>query len=535
MALVLGTNAKDRVVSPNTGSSKKKKNTTPEEPINTYVAPAYVIPRTTTGNGSSSSVGTTPTVLTAPTKTTQKTTTTPTKTTTTTKTTTPTTTKTAASAPVLSLPGLAALPSADSYGERPTVALPDLYTLPSVDSYGTRPTYQQSQMVQDAYNTYQQYLATKPGAYESNYQAQIDSLLGDIMNRPAFSYDFNADPMYQMYRDNYVDQGRQAMIDATANAAALTGGYGNSYAATAGQQAYQAHLQQLNNIIPELWQMAYNVYLNEGDDMRANMSLLQSLEDTDYNRYRDTVSDWQTDRAFLYNVYDNEYNRDYGMYRDTVGDWESDRAFSYNADMDRYNASVAERNFAYQQYRDSVGDWEADRAFNYGAGMDQYNASVAERDFAYQQYLDALSQYNYENEFAYQQAQDALALAARSSGGGSSGGSGSSSGSSSKNSSGYSDIAKGVQNRSGVAALEYLDNAVNGGIITPEQADYLSTINGLSFGGSDENTNGTSSTPVFNQTEMSAREAYLRRRVQSKDATSAEINELDRILMAKKG
>lgn len=404
----------------------------------------------------------TPNAPTAPTTTTQKTTTTPTKTTTTTKTTTPAATKAAASAPTLSLPNLYELPSVDSYGTRPELGtLPGLYELPSVDSYGTRPAYQQSAAVQNAYNTYQQYLASKPGAYESNYQTQIDSLLGEIMNRPAFSYDFNADPMYQMYRDNYIDQGRQAMIDATANAAALTGGYGNSYAATAGQQAYQGHLQQLNNVIPELWQMAYNVYLNEGDDMRANMSLLQSLENTDYNRYRDTVSDWQTDRAFSYNVYDNEYNRDYSMYRDSVADWESDRAFNYNADMDRYNASLAERDFAYQQYRDSVGDWEADRAFGYGSDLDRYNASVDERNFAYQQYLDQLDQQRYEQEWAYNVAQDALAQAVRSSGGSSGGGSGGSS-------------SKKTNSSDPTDALQY--SGATGGMIGNKSTDELEEL-----------------------------------------------------------
>ncbi len=470
------------------------------------------------------------------------------------------------SQPVLgTLPGIYQLPSVDSYGSRPVLGtLPEIYQMPSIDSYGEKPVYEQSQAVTDALNTYQQYLASKPDAYKSNYQGQIDTLLQSILDRPAFEYDFTTDPMYQQYKSVYTEQGRRAAADATAGAAALTGGYGNSYAATAGNQAYQNQLQNLNNVIPDLWQMAYDVWRNEGADQRSDMNLLLALEDMGYGRYRDTVSDWQSDRDFAYNVYDRESERDYGRYRDDVLDWERDRDFKYGADLDRLNASINERDFAYQQYRDTVSDWESDRAFDYNADLDRYNASVAERDFAYnqylnelaawqdsrdfaygadmdrygasvdernfayQQYLDALNQYNYENEFAYQQQQDALDRAARSSGGGS--------GSSSKNSSGYSDIAKGVKDRTGMDALGYLDAAVENGIITVDEADYLSVINGLSYGGGSSNGGSTSSsTPVFNQTEMSAREAYLRRRVQSKDATSAEINELDRILMAKKG
>lgn len=57
--------------------------------------------------------------------------------------------------------------------------------------------YTKSQAVLDAEAAIKNYQAQRPGDYESQYGAQIDSLLEQIQNRKAFAYDFNADPLYQ--------------------------------------------------------------------------------------------------------------------------------------------------------------------------------------------------------------------------------------------------------------------------------------------------------------------------------------------------
>lgn len=78
-----------------------------------------------------------------------------------------------------------------------------------------------------------------------------------------FNYDFNADALYQQYKDKYIQQGQLAMADTMGQAAAMTGGYGNSYAATVGNQAYQAQMQNLNDIVPELYNLAYSKVENQ--------------------------------------------------------------------------------------------------------------------------------------------------------------------------------------------------------------------------------------------------------------------------------
>ena len=57
-----------------------------------------------------------------------------------------------------------------------------------------------------------------------------DEALQAYLNREDFQYDVNADALYQQYKDRYVELGKDAMEDTMGQAAALTGGYGSSYA-----------------------------------------------------------------------------------------------------------------------------------------------------------------------------------------------------------------------------------------------------------------------------------------------------------------
>ena len=196
--------------------------------------------------------------------------------------------------------------------------------------------YAPSDTVAQAEALLQQQLAQKPGEYQSAWQTQLNDIINQIQNREKFSYDLNGDALYQQYKDQYTTQGKLAMMDAMGQAAAMTGGYGNSYAQTAGQQAYQGYLQQLNERVPELYQLALNQYNAEGDDMYNRASLLAGMEEQDYGRYRDSMSDYYTELDRL--TEDSRYKAE-----DEYGKW------------------ADEQSFGYQQYRDQVGDeqWQA--------------------------------------------------------------------------------------------------------------------------------------------------------------------------------
>ena len=104
-------------------------------------------------------------------------------------------------------------------------------------------------------------------------------------------YDINQDELYQQYAKQYAEKGRMAMMDTMGQAAALTGGYASTYGQAVGQQQYDAYLQQLNDVVPELYQMAYQQYQDEGDRMQQQYGMLGDLADDDYSKYREPVAD----------------------------------------------------------------------------------------------------------------------------------------------------------------------------------------------------------------------------------------------------
>lgn len=140
----------------------------------------------------------------------------------------------------------------------------------------TQPTA--SANVANAQQLLQQGLAAS-GSYQSKWDEQLTGLLDQITNRKPFQYDVNADALYQMYKDQYVQQGRMAMQDTMGQAATMTGGYGNSYAQNVGQQAYQGYLQELTAKIPELAQVAQEQYNQEGQDLYNRYNLIGAERD----------------------------------------------------------------------------------------------------------------------------------------------------------------------------------------------------------------------------------------------------------------
>ena len=213
---------------------------------------------------------------------------------------------------------------------RPSANVNDLLRQFQAYQSGRPAAYTPSADVTNYQQAYQQVQANQPGAYTSQWSNQLSELYNQIANRPAFSYDLNADMLYQQYRDQYTRGGRQAMRDTMGQASAMTGGYGNSYAQTAGQQAYQSYMQQLNDVIPQLEDRAYGRYRDEGTDLYNLYGLTAGNEDRDYGRYRDQVGDWRSDRDFAYGQYQDERGFDYGQYRDQVSDWRDNRNFSYD-------------------------------------------------------------------------------------------------------------------------------------------------------------------------------------------------------------
>ena len=230
--------------------------------------------------------------------------------------------------------------------------------------------YKPSDTVAQAEALLQQQLANKPGEYASAWQTQLNDTLNKILNREKFSYDLNGDALYQQYKDQYTTQGKMAMMDTMGQAQAMTGGYGNSYAQSVGQQAYQGYLQQLNDKVPELYQLALSQYNREGDDLYNQASIMASMEEQDYGRYRDQVGDYYTELDRLTDDSRYQAEMDYGK-------WADDRNFAYGQFAD-------DRNFAYQTERDKVSDAQWQAQFDEAKRQyDQQYALSKEKTYSY--------------------------------------------------------------------------------------------------------------------------------------------------------
>ena len=148
------------------------------------------------------------------------------------------------------------------------------------------------------------------------YGDAVKQAMDKIQNREKFTYDLNGDALYNQYKNQYMALGKLAMADTMGQAAAMTGGYGNSYAQTVGNQAYQNYLRQLNDRVPELYQLAMNKYQMEGDQLKDQYNMANDQYGREYNEYRDRVSDYNTELARLAEQYNTERNWDYGQYSD---------------------------------------------------------------------------------------------------------------------------------------------------------------------------------------------------------------------------
>ena len=243
------------------------------------------------------------------------------------------------------------------------------------------------------------------GGYRNGYQSMIDGLMNGILNREPFSYNKDTDELYQQYKDSYTRGGQRAMQDVLAQVSARTGGLASSYAAGASQQTYNNYMAQLADKVPELYQMRYNMYLNELQQQRADLDMVMGVDNMYYDRYRDTVGDQQWQQQF-----------DYNAYRDTIGDQQWQQQFDYAAGRDTMTDN---------QYLQKLAQSQVDAILNVGGTPS----------------AELLAQAGYSGEYAsalqnYYAQQAALAAAKGSGSGGSrgsSGGSGSGKGSGGEN------------------------------------------------------------------------------------------------------
>lgn len=204
----------------------------------------------------------------------------------------------------------------------------------------------------------EEYWSSNQPTFNDNYAGISEELFNKILSREDFSYDPSKDPLYGYYEDMYRREGDRARENTLADIASSAGGM-NSWAVTAAQQAQNNYNAQMTDKIPELYQLAYQMYLNDKASQVEDLGLANQMSDRQYNRYMDQMGIWRDDRDFSY-----------GMYRDNMGDYQWGTNFNYGVNQDQINNA-----------------WK-DKEWEYGVSTDQYNREQAENETAWNRAMD---------------------------------------------------------------------------------------------------------------------------------------------------
>lgn len=241
--------------------------------------------------------------------------------------------------------------------------------------------------------------------YTNQYAQMQQDLLDSILNRPDFSYDVEQDPLWGNYRKSYLREGQRATADALGQASAASGGRPSTWATTAATQAGDYYATQLNDIIPELEQRAYERYLDDYNMLISDLGQVNTQEQMDYQKYLTDLSQFNTDRDFAF----GQYLSDYDILQNQLAALQGQDQADYNRWQDQLEADRWEQQWQYEQQLDQLQQAQQAQEFAQAqvdailsAGGTPSAELISQSGYT-QEYVDALRN-AYLRELAAQQA-----------------------------------------------------------------------------------------------------------------------------------
>lgn len=206
-------------------------------------------------------------------------------------------------------------------------------------------------------DSYLQQMLSKIQSGRTSYTDEVEAMMNQILNRDKFSYDVDSDPLFQQALASAMNSGQTAMQDTIGQASALTGGYGSTYATTAGNQAYNAYIQDAYNNLPEYYNLALQAYQMEGQEMYQQLGLLSDADAREYSRTVD--------------AFNATYQRRTQMYNDAFNEWSAETQNAYNSAnlqlneygqqvSNAYNSAALLTDMAENQYAREFNSWNAE-------------------------------------------------------------------------------------------------------------------------------------------------------------------------------
>lgn len=272
--------------------------------------------------------------------------------------------------------------------------------------------FKTSAKTNEYYDLMKQTEGNKPDAFKSRYEGAVQSILDGILNKKSYNLtdDRNYNLLYNQARESYMNAGQKAMRDAMGAAQAQTGGYGSTAAQIAGSQAYDNYLQGLNDQNAQLAGLAYQMWQDENADRYNQLNAVTGLDNTDYQRWANDYRNWQDDRNYFANQYQNMYNNDWGEYQYGTN-------LDYNIWNDDYNHWLQNRDYLANQYQQNydndMGLYQYDTNLAYQLDRDDIEDAYRDSQFAYQKERDALSDYDDAFKQALTLAQNGIAIPAK--------------------------------------------------------------------------------------------------------------------------
>ena len=236
-------------------------------------------------------------------------------------------------------------------------------------------------------------------SYENRFQQKQQELLDAALNRDPFSWSKETDPQYSSYKKTYLREGERATADALAKASAASGGRQSSFAVNAATQAGDYYATKLSDVIPTLYQQAYERYLKDYQMKLSDLNAVNQQEQLDYAKYLDRLNQFNTDRNFDYSNYLGEY----GRLQDYLGGLQGQDNTEYN----RY-LGVLDEIREKQQQDQELSRSQIDAMLQAGASP---SAGLIGKSGYESEYVKAL-----ENYYKQQAAQAAVKTSGRSGG-----------------------------------------------------------------------------------------------------------------------
>lgn len=171
--------------------------------------------------------------------------------------------------------------------------------------------------------------------------------LKSISEREEFSYDVESDPVFQAYKDQYERMGENALrrVLNDNNASVSTA---NGAVLSQAISAQNDELRKIAEMVPELYEDAYERYVDEGDELRKNLASISDVADAYYDRLYDADRDARDDLANAYKT-ENEIKQ---RWVDNLRNEENDRYDNEKKLADAENTRVRTEYYPYEVMTD---------------------------------------------------------------------------------------------------------------------------------------------------------------------------------------